>query len=91
MDSDLLRQAIGLGAIPITMGVVEAIKKQLPKWPGIAWPILALVVAFVINVLVAVGLKTDIGLGMVYGAISGFLAMSAYDKVDKSFPLVPHG
>lgn len=84
VTADILRQAWGLGAVPITLGVVEAIKRRAPKGTsGLVWVALALLVPIVVNLVVAFGLHSDYGLAVAVGTLSGFLTMAAYDKVDK--------
>jgi hypothetical protein len=80
---ELLKSFAGLPSILLVVPAVEAVKRNLPAWPGWAWPLLALAFAMVLNLLVAVALRSDIYVALAVGVGVGFMSMIAYDKAGK--------
>lgn len=81
---DLLKSFAGLGTVLLVVPAVQAVKSNLPTWPGWAWPLLALAFAMVLNLVVAVALRGDLYVAIAVGVGTGFLSMIAYDKAGKT-------
>jgi CHASE2 domain-containing sensor protein len=80
---ELLKSFAGLGSVVLVVPAVQAVKGNLPTWPGWAWPLLALAFAMLLNVIVAVAMRSDLYVAIAVGVGTGFLAMIAYDKSAK--------
>lgn len=78
---DQINQATGLGAIPITVLAIQAIKRTAPDAPGLTWVVLALIIPILLNLMIAYFTRSDLGIAVTVGTIAGFGAMAAYDKV----------
>lgn len=83
---ELLKSFAGLGTVLLVVPAVQAVKANLPTWPGWAWPLLALAFAMLLNLVVAVALRGDLYVAVAVGVGTGFLAMNAYDKSTKPEP-----
>jgi high-affinity Fe2+/Pb2+ permease len=78
--AELLKSFAGFPSILIIVPAVQALKKSIPTWPGWAWPLCALALGMLLNVLVGVALRSDPYVNIALGVGLGFLAMIAYDK-----------
>lgn len=91
MDAtELAKSLAGLAGIPFVVLLVSRTKLTFPRWPGSAWPSVAIFWGVVLNLALAGILGGDLYAAAVVGVIAGVFASERYDRGAPAAP-VPRG
>ncbi|MGQ9676578.1 MAG: hypothetical protein ACUVX1_13030 [Chloroflexota bacterium] len=75
-----LRQFLGLAGFPVVAGLVEVAKRAAPELGERWWPLVALGLGVVFNLLVGWRLGVDLWLAGILGLVTGLAASGLYSQ-----------